>query len=152
MNLRKEDGFSLTETVVVMAIVAILIGIAGTSYNSSQNQSKDSVVKTNLEASANALNRFLINFNATPDSLSPEFTLDQVVAQVNEFEKDLSLSKANSITTVKNSTYINGEQIYLVEDESSILNRVFVLAVKSQSGKTYKLTVSREGIGDAVIS
>jgi prepilin-type N-terminal cleavage/methylation domain-containing protein len=152
MNLSKEDGFSLTETVVVMAIVAILIGIAGSSYNSSQNQSKDSVVKTNLEKSANSLNRFLLNFNATPEPIAGTFTADQLISQVNEFEKDLSLSKASTISVVKNSVYINGERIYLVENESNILNRTFVLAAKSQSGKTYKITVSRSGVGDTTIA
>jgi prepilin-type N-terminal cleavage/methylation domain-containing protein len=152
MNLRKEDGFSLTELMVVMTIIAILIGIAGVSYQSSQDNSKDSLVKANLEKSANSLNRFLINFNATPDSLAPAFTLDQLVTQVNEFEKELTLTKTPSISTVQAATYINSEQIYLVENESSLLNRTFVLAAKSQSGKVYKITISRSGIGDPVIA
>ncbi len=152
MNLRKEDGFSLTELTIVITIIAILAAFAGASYKSSQNQSKDSIIQTNLERSANSLNRFLINFNATPDSLSPSFTMDQLIAQANGLEEGLTLEKTPSISNVQAATYINGKQVYLIENESSLLNRTFVLAAKSQSGKVYKITISRSGIGDPVIA
>lgn len=151
MNLRKEDGFSLTELTIVIAVIAVLAAFAGASYNGSRKNSQDSVVKANLEKSANSLNRLLINLNATPESLiAGSLAFSQIVTQMNDFEKGLTVTEIGSACLVRGVAYINGKQIYLSTkpEESSLSNRNFLLAAKSQSGNIYTITVSRSGVGD----
>ncbi len=59
-------GFTLIELMVVMAILAILVGIGAGSFTSSQRKSRDSTRKANLKAMATALELYYLDKGIYP--------------------------------------------------------------------------------------
>ena len=62
-------GFSLIELVVVLSIVALLLTIAAPRYFKSVEKSKETVLKSNLAMTRDALDKFYGDNGRYPDSL-----------------------------------------------------------------------------------
>lgn len=75
INLRKSEGFSLVELMIVVAIMAILAAIAIPSYLNFQMKARESEARTNLaaigtcEESYKAENDKYLNCEAHPDAV-----------------------------------------------------------------------------------
>jgi general secretion pathway protein G len=62
-------GFTLIELMVVMAIVSLLLTIAAPRYFKSIDKSKETVLKANLAATRDALDKFYADKGKYPDTL-----------------------------------------------------------------------------------
>jgi len=68
-SLRKADGFTLIELVIVMAIIAILASIAIPNFVSSIRNAKEAVLKEDLHVMRNAIDSYTMDKNKAPQSL-----------------------------------------------------------------------------------
>lgn len=66
----RRRGFTLIELVVVMAIVSLLLTIAAPRYFHSIDRSKEAVLKANLSATRDALDKFHADTGRYPDQLA----------------------------------------------------------------------------------
>ncbi len=62
-------GFTLIELVIVMAIVALLVSIAGPRYFASLQKSKETALRQTLSVTRDALDKFYGDTGKYPDSL-----------------------------------------------------------------------------------
>jgi general secretion pathway protein G len=62
-------GFTLIELIVVMAIVALLVSIAGPRYFASLHKSKETVLRQTLAVTRDALDKFYGDTGKYPDTL-----------------------------------------------------------------------------------
>jgi general secretion pathway protein G len=65
----KKAGFTLIELIVVMAIVALLVSIAGPRYFASLQKSKETVLRQTLAVTRDALDKFYGDTGKYPDTL-----------------------------------------------------------------------------------
>jgi general secretion pathway protein G len=65
----KKAGFTLIELIVVMAIVALLVSIAGPRYFSSLQKSKETVLRQTLAVTRDALDKFYGDTGKYPETL-----------------------------------------------------------------------------------
>jgi general secretion pathway protein G len=66
---RRLNGFTLIELVVVLAIVALLLTIATPRYFHSVDRSKETVLRSNLAMTRDALDKFYGDHGKYPDDL-----------------------------------------------------------------------------------
>ncbi len=66
---RRLAGFTLIELMVVLSIVALLLSVAVPRYFSSLNKSKETVLRANLVATRDALDKYFGDTGRYPDSL-----------------------------------------------------------------------------------
>ena len=72
MHMRRTtggDGFTLIELLVVMAIIATLLSIAVPRYFGSVDRSKEAVLKQNLRAIRDAIDKYYADNERYPESL-----------------------------------------------------------------------------------
>ncbi|MGC1363974.1 MAG: type II secretion system protein [Silvibacterium sp.] len=69
LPLTSEDGFTLIELVIVMAIVAILASIAIPNFVSSIRNAKEAVLKEDLHVIRNAIDSYTMDKEKAPQSL-----------------------------------------------------------------------------------
>ena len=62
-------GFTLMELMIVMAIIAILIGMAAIRYDKVVQHSKEAVLKTDLSTIRDAIDNFTLDKQAAPQSI-----------------------------------------------------------------------------------
>jgi general secretion pathway protein G len=65
----REDGFTLIELIIVMAIIAILASIAIPSYMGSIKAAKEAVLKEDLHVIRNAIDSYTMDKGKAPQSL-----------------------------------------------------------------------------------
>src|SRR5579863_5086853 len=65
----REDGFTLIELMIVMAIIVILVGIAAGNYSKSVLRSKEAVLKQDLQEMRKAIDNYTMDKQAAPQSL-----------------------------------------------------------------------------------
>lgn len=76
MSMRpRRRGFTLIELLVVMVIIAMLLTLAAPRYFSSIDNSKEAVLRENLETTRRALDKYYGDNGKYPD------TLDQLVSK-----------------------------------------------------------------------
>jgi general secretion pathway protein G len=63
------SGFTLIELLVVMAIIGTLLAIVAPQYFRSVDRSKESLLKTNLRATREAIDRYYGDLGRYPDTL-----------------------------------------------------------------------------------
>lgn len=68
-NSRRVSGFTLIELLVVMVIIAILVSIAAPRYFNSVEKSKETVLKQDLSAMRDAIDKYYSDNDKYPDSL-----------------------------------------------------------------------------------
>jgi general secretion pathway protein G len=69
-SLRRRRGFTLIELVVVLAIVALLLALATPRYFHSIDKSKETVLKANLAATRDSIDKYFGDNGKYPDQLS----------------------------------------------------------------------------------
>ncbi len=62
-------GFTLIELMVVLAVVALLLSVAVPRYFNSVNRSRETVLRANLSATRDALDKYFGDTGRYPDSL-----------------------------------------------------------------------------------
>lgn len=62
-------GFTLMELMIVMAIIAILIGIAAIRYDKVVQHSREAVLKTDLTTIRDAIDNYTLDKQAAPQSI-----------------------------------------------------------------------------------
>lgn len=65
----REDGFTLIELMIVMAIIVILVGIAAGNYSKSVLRSKEAVLKQDLQEMRKSIDNYTMDKQAAPQSL-----------------------------------------------------------------------------------
>lgn len=65
----KAFGFTIIELMVVMAILALLVGIVAPRYFQHLDQARESVLKQNLHITRDAIDKFFADRGRYPDSL-----------------------------------------------------------------------------------
>lgn len=68
-KMRRGRGFTLIELVIVMAIVALLLTLAAPRYFKSLERSKETVLRSNLAAVRDALDKFYGDTGKYPERL-----------------------------------------------------------------------------------
>jgi len=68
-RLRRNDGFTLIELMIVMAIIVILAGMAVVMYANSVTRSKEAVLRTDLFRMRDAIDQYYADKNKYPASL-----------------------------------------------------------------------------------
>lgn len=68
--MRKIKGFTLIELIVVMTIISLLLTLAAPRYFRSIDKSKETVLKANLVATRDALDKFRADTGKYPSQLS----------------------------------------------------------------------------------
>lgn len=66
----KHKGFTLIELIVVMAIISLLLTLAAPRYFHSIDRSKETVLKANLSATRDALDKYHADTGRYPDQLA----------------------------------------------------------------------------------
>ena len=66
---RKHKGFTLIELIVVMTIISLLLTLAAPRYFRSIERSKETVLKANLTATRDALDKFRADTGRYPEQL-----------------------------------------------------------------------------------
>jgi general secretion pathway protein G len=66
---RRWAGFTLIELMVVLSVVALLLSVAVPRYFNSVNRSKENVLRANLTATRDALDKYFGDNGRYPDSL-----------------------------------------------------------------------------------
>ncbi|MDY7574600.1 type II secretion system protein [Actimicrobium sp. CCI2.3] len=66
---RNHRGFTLIELIVVMAIVSLLLTLAAPRYFRSIDRSKETILKANLDATRDALDKFHADTGRYPEQL-----------------------------------------------------------------------------------
>ena len=66
---RRSAGFTLIELMVVLAVIALLLSVAVPRYFHSVNRAKESVLRANLAATRDALDKYFGDTGHYPDSL-----------------------------------------------------------------------------------
>jgi general secretion pathway protein G len=69
MKIKRKNGFTLIELIVVMAIIGVLLTVAVPRYFHSVDKSKEAVLHQNLELTREALDKFFSDNGKYPDSL-----------------------------------------------------------------------------------
>ena len=69
MNLRKRNGFTLIELMVVMAIIAMLLAIASPRYFKGVDKTREAVLHENLALTRQALDKYFNDNGKYPDTL-----------------------------------------------------------------------------------
>jgi len=69
MTLRTQEGFTLIELIVVMAIVALLAGIAAPRYFHSVEHAREHSLKTSLRVMRDAIDHFAADRGRYPETL-----------------------------------------------------------------------------------
>jgi general secretion pathway protein G len=69
MSSKQEDGFTLIELVIVMAIIAILASLAIPIFTSSIQSAKEAVLKEDLHVMRNAIDSYTMDKGKAPQSL-----------------------------------------------------------------------------------
>lgn len=67
---RRHQGFTLIELIVVMTIVSLLLTLAAPRYFRSLDRSKETVLKANLTATRDALDKFHADTGRYPQQLA----------------------------------------------------------------------------------
>lgn len=68
-GVARRGGFTLIELIVVMAILAVLITLAAPRYFHSLERSKEAVLRSNLAATRDALDKFYADTGKYPERL-----------------------------------------------------------------------------------
>ncbi|HKW63889.1 MAG TPA: prepilin-type N-terminal cleavage/methylation domain-containing protein [Candidatus Acidoferrum sp.] len=66
---RGNVGFTLIELMIVMAIIAILIGMAAIRYDQTVRRSQEAVLKTDLRTMRDAIDNYTLDKQAAPQSV-----------------------------------------------------------------------------------
>ena len=66
---RRPPGFTVIELMIVMAIIAILVGMAAINYQKTLIKSKEAVLKTDLKTMRDAIDNFTLDKQAAPQSV-----------------------------------------------------------------------------------
>ena len=69
MTMKRKNGFTLIELIVVMAIVALLASIAAPRYFNSLQKSRETVLLASLTTMRDAIDQFAADKSRYPDSL-----------------------------------------------------------------------------------
>lgn len=69
MTMKRTNGFTLIELIVVMAIVALLASIAAPRYFNSLQKSRETVLLASLTTMRDAIDQFAADKSRYPDSL-----------------------------------------------------------------------------------
>lgn len=77
-NINEKSGFTLIEVIVVLAVVALLIGIATVSLASSKEKTRDTVRKSDIAQ----VGRFLALGCYLPNSGGGEYDIAQIIAEL----------------------------------------------------------------------
>ncbi|MBZ5527978.1 MAG: prepilin-type N-terminal cleavage/methylation domain-containing protein [Acidobacteriia bacterium] len=67
--LRSAAGFTLLEMMVVLAIIAILVGIAAGRYDRSVRRAQEATLKSDLKTMRQAIEQYTVDKQAAPQSL-----------------------------------------------------------------------------------
>jgi general secretion pathway protein G len=67
---RKHKGFTLIELIVVMTVISLLLTLAAPRYFRSIDKSKETVLKANLAATRDALDKFHADTGRYPEQLA----------------------------------------------------------------------------------
>jgi general secretion pathway protein G len=68
-RLRKSDGFTLIELIVVMAIIVVLAGMSMVQYQNSQKRAMEAVLKEDLFRMRDAIDQYYADRNKYPTTL-----------------------------------------------------------------------------------
>jgi general secretion pathway protein G len=66
---RREDGFTLVELLVVLALISLLAGMAVVQYKNGVRHSEESVLRTDLFRIRDAIDQYYADKNRYPSSL-----------------------------------------------------------------------------------
>jgi general secretion pathway protein G len=69
LKSRLQDGFTLIEMIIVIAIVTILVGIAAPIYKQHVLRAREAVLKQDLSAMRDAISQYTQDKNKAPQSL-----------------------------------------------------------------------------------
>ena len=67
--MRKQQGFTLVELMVVVAIIALLVGVALPRYQHSQRKARESVLKQNLFVLRQTIDQYFADKGYYPSSI-----------------------------------------------------------------------------------
>ena len=118
-NLRRA-GFTLLEMMIVLAIIAILVGIAAGRYDRSVQHARETALKSDLKTMRTAIEQYTLDKQAAPQSLEDlvaakylrEVPTDPITRQKNwrpAFE-DVVLS-ADQATTGLTDVFSSSDQV-----------------------------------------
>jgi general secretion pathway protein G len=81
LRLRRADGFTLIEVLVVISLILVLAGMAMVQYQNSTRRAKEAVLKQDLFRMRDAIDQFYADKNKYPASLD-ELVSDKYLRSV----------------------------------------------------------------------
>lgn len=68
MKMKKHNGFTLLELLVVIVIIGLLVGIVGPKYFNQLGKSEEKIVKAQIEAFSKALDQYRLDTGHYPST------------------------------------------------------------------------------------
>jgi len=119
--LKKQEGFTLVELMIVVVILGILAGIGVQQYGNIQERAKKAAHEANKKVLTNAANMWLImndGFWEDPEVVEVEFTSednDLVPYYVDEWPTNPYNNQQNYVVTIKKIEGQDGNERYTIE-------------------------------------
>ena len=141
----EREGFSLVELIIVIAIMAILIGVVALAVIPNISKSRESKDLATLDAICSALNAGVANSQAKANDTF-EFTTAKVATPANETDKvknatiDALGSGSSSLSSVP-----EGKKIFCQFDVPGKIIKVYVADAANGNVETCKYTKDKDG-------
>lgn len=115
--LKKQEGFTLVELMIVVVILGILAGIGVQQYANVQQRAKEAADKANRKVLTNATNMWLIlespTLTADPYTVDPNDLVGQYLDEWPDYPLDEKLRYTVTVETTENPT--TGDLQYSIE-------------------------------------
>ncbi len=146
-QLKENKGFSLVELIIVIAIMAILVGVVGTQVVPYLNRSKVAKDLQLISAyNTAAVSAFSMNADKMPATGTLSFTMFQASSVSDPDEKAACQLIEDTVKELVGDADLNALKAKMTSDQKSVISGVkFTFKISSRTVETEALTAPKLG-------